>query len=389
MSFHPDIKPRVLKWARDRAGLGVEALVEAFPKYQEWEAGKSSPSMGQLEALARKTGTPLGYFFLQAPPDEELPIPDYRTKGGKSIARPSSDLLTTIFAMQRRQDWVRDLLIEQGVEPLPFVGSADSSMSPGTVAIAIRQELGLEPNWQRRPSEYLNTYVALRQAAEEIGIFVVINGVVGNNTHRPLNPNEFRGFVLSDEYAPLVFVNGRDAKAAQLFTLVHEIAHIWINSDALFGLSYLQPDKSKVERFCNEVAAEFLVPASILAERWNDPSTIAEYEELARTFSVSAAVIARRATGLGLISRDNYFAFYDKYIKHAALKEAAAATRDKEKKKGGNFWNTQNTRIGRRFGRAVVQAVKEGRLRYTDARRLTGLSGKSLVTYAERLGYSI
>ena len=114
MPFQPDIKPDLLEWARERAGLSPEAIEESFPKYQAWVSGASKPTMAQLEALAKKTGAPLGYLFLQSRPEEPLPIPDYRTMDEGAVGRPSADLLDTVYAMQRRQDWLRDYLEEQG-----------------------------------------------------------------------------------------------------------------------------------------------------------------------------------------------------------------------------------------------------------------------------------
>jgi Zn-dependent peptidase ImmA (M78 family) len=209
---------------------------------------------------------------------------------------------------------------------------------------------------------------------------VVVNGIVENNTRRKLDVAEFRGFVLVDDYAPLVFVNGADGKAAQMFTLAHELAHVWLGSSAAFDLRELQPANDRTELACNRVAAEFLVPEAQLRASWPALRRDAEpFQAIARQFKVSSLVGARRALDLQLISKREFLDFYGEYQEDE--RRAAA-----KKPEGGDFYATQNLRIGRRFAQAVVQAASEGRLLYRDAYQLTGLYGKTFASYAESLG---
>jgi Zn-dependent peptidase ImmA (M78 family) len=202
-----------------------------------------------------------------------------------------------------------------------------------------------------------------------------LNGVVGKNTHRKLDPAEFRGFVLIDEYAPLIFVNGADAKAAQMFTLAHELAHLWIGAEGVFNLEETLPADTAIEMFCNKVAAEFLIPAAELTEAWDAASKAAEpFQQLARYFIVSPIVAARRAWDLSLITRVAFFEFYEAY------EEDDRRVRSK-KSDGGDFYATQNTRVGKRFARIVARAAKEGKLLYRDAYALTGLSSVTFDQY--------
>src|SRR5262245_6228966 len=259
-----EVKPELLRWARERSGLAESDLIERFPKYELWETGEASPTMRQLEAYAKKTLTPLGYFFLPEPPEEKLPIPDFRTVRDRGVRRPSPNLLETIHIMQRRQDWMHEYLVEQGASRLPFVGSVTLDSSQRDAARRIREAIGMTAGWAREHARWTDALLALRRATETIGIIVVINGVVANNNKRKLDPDEFRGFVLCDDYAPLVFINGADFKSAQMFTLAHELAHVWLGRDALFDLPELLPPDNQVERFCNGVAAEVLIPATDL-----------------------------------------------------------------------------------------------------------------------------
>ncbi|MBI2516989.1 MAG: ImmA/IrrE family metallo-endopeptidase [Opitutae bacterium] len=373
------VKPELIRWARDRAGLTVAALVERFPRYERWESGEGLPTLHQLEELAKATHAPLGYFFLPEPPTERLPVPDFRTVQDRPVRRPSPDLIETIQIMQRRQSWLRDHLLEEEQPPLPFVGSATVQENPEAVAARVRQQLGLAPDWARHYPTWTEALRGLRQASEAAGVVVTINGVVGNSTRRKLDPEEFRGFVLSDPHAPVVFVNGSDAKAAQMFTLVHELAHLWLGQGGVFSLPGMQPADYAAEIWCNRLAAEFLVPASELSALWPAADVTAEpFQFLARRFKVSPLVTARRALDLRLIGREGFLSFYRHYLEDDRRQAARRSP-------GGDFYLTQEVRIGRRFGEAVVRAAKEGRLLFTEAYRLTGLYGATFDQYAEAL----
>jgi Zn-dependent peptidase ImmA (M78 family) len=373
-SARVEVKPELLRWARERAGLPVDTLQRRFPKLSEWEEGTAQPTLRQLEAFAGVTAAPLGYLFLPEPPHEELPIPDFRTVDDRPMRHPSPNLIDTIFAMQRRQAWLREDRIEAGYERLSFVGSVTAHALPATVANAMRRSLGALTGWADLHTTWTDALAWLRTQAEMIGIVIVTNGIVGNNTHRKLDPEEFRGFVLTDDYAPFVFLNGADGKAAQMFSLAHELAHLWINQAAVFNLREMQPTSDPRERFCNAVAAEFLVPEQELRRAWRDVQGAPQrrFGTLSRRFKVSELVVARRALDTRLITRDTFFRFYRDYRNEV---------RRQAKREGGDFYKNQNYRVGRVFFEAVNRAVKEGRLLYRDAFALTGLRGATFDQY--------
>jgi len=370
------IKPEVLAWARKRAGFEVADLLKPFPKLIEWEQGVSSPTLKQLEALASKLLAPLGYFFLPAPPEEKLPIPDFRSVHDTPIQHPSPDLLETVYSMQRRQAWLRDFIIEQGAERLPFVGSASLRDKPEEVAKNIRATLGINTGWTRTITKWRDAFTSLWLNAEQAGIVIVCNGVVGNNTSRVLDVEEFRGFVLPDSYVPLVFINNADAKAAQMFTLAHELAHIWIGSAGVLNFRDMKPADNETEVFCNAIAAEMLVPQDELAVAWKERRS---FYELASFFKVSPLVIARRLLDLGFINKDDFFGFYNSYISKVRTEKAA------KEAGGGNFYSNCDYRIGRPFAGAIGRAVKSGKLLYHDAYKLTGLQGKTFDKYVLKI----
>lgn len=375
------VNERILRWAMERSCQPEGYLEQKFPKIWNWVKGEIKPTMRELEKLARATSTPFGYFFLSEPPEEQLSIPHFRTTTDNKIHRTSPDLLETVQIMERRQAWMRETMLEEGQERRPFIRSADTKESPHKIAENIRQTLGLEEEWASKQSNWGKALQFLKEAIESIDILVVVNSVVGNNNHRKLDYQEFRGFVLVDEYAPLIFVNGADFKAAQMFTYAHELAHLWFGASAAFDLREMRPAADATEQACNKVAAEFLVPEGNLRRIWTSVKNKSEpFQILAKRFKVSEIVIARRALDLNLIDQSIFFNFYDDYTKRIKNKP-------EQETDGGSFYNTQNYRIGKRFANEIFRSVKEGRLLYRDAYHLTELYGKTFSEYATRLGY--
>lgn len=373
------VKPELLRWARERAGRRPEDFKGNLKKVPEWEEGKAQPTVKQLEDFARATHVPFGYFFLPEPPEERIPIPDLRTVRNEEISHPSPDLLDTLHAMQRRQAWLRENLMECEAEPLEFVRSARLSDDPDAVGREMRRVTGLGDGWAAAVRTWKEAVSELRRAIERMGVMAVINGVVGNNTHRKLNVEEFRGFALCDEYAPLVFVNGADAKSAQMFTLAHELAHIWLGESALTDAGLTTQPSQRIESWCDRAAAEFLVPARDLKSIWREVRyDKSPFEVVSRRFKVSPIVAGRRAMDLRLVDREEFFAFHREYIASERSQRASAG--------GGDFYHNQNSRVGEMFATEVIRAAKGGRVSFKEAYDLTGLHGGAFQEYAHRLG---
>lgn len=374
------VQPEMLQWARERAHLSIEALSGRFQKLPDWESGALQPTFKQLQDFASATHVPFGYLFLPEPPAESLPIPDFRTPANPESDSISPALRDTLYALQRRQAWLRDERLEQGADPLPFVGNARLTDNPTAVGREMRRMAGVNDGWANAVHSWQEAVGRLRQAIEDLGVMAIINGVVGNNTSRPLDVAEFRGFAFSDALAPLIFVNGADAKSAQMFTLAHELAHIWLGGagEGLSGFEQLKPDGGEVETFCDRAAAEFLVPEQVMASAWPEVKREnAPFELLARRFKVSPIVIGRRAMDLKLVERETFFAFYKEYTQ----RERKAQQRTQ----GGDFYRNQNSRVGRLFTTEVVRAAREGRIGYKKAYELTGLRGGTFQEYTRKL----
>lgn len=359
----------MLRWALDRAKLVPEDLVGQFPKIGDWLSDEADPTLKQLEAYAKKTHTPIGYFFLSQPPVEDVPIPDFRTIGSEGMRRPSPNLLDTIYVCQQRQDWYRDFARSTREPPRGFVGSASTSDDPISTAAHIRDELEFDLPQRAGMSTWTGALRATIRQAEEGGILAMVNGVVGNNNWRKLDPQEFRGFALSDDFAPLVFINGADTKAAQMFTLAHEVAHIWLGRTALSDAQASSKPEHTVERWCNQVAAEILVPLESLEGEYRPDARLQdEMERLAREYKVSTLVILRRIHDAGGLTEDRMWDAYDR-----ELSRLQRLSRERGGG-GGNFYNTLTSRVGQRFAGTLVESTLEGQTLRRDALRLLGIS---------------
>ncbi|MDR1581801.1 MAG: ImmA/IrrE family metallo-endopeptidase [Prevotellaceae bacterium] len=376
MPLYVDVKPELLQWAINRSQLSASG--SGLP-CEQWIRQDKKPTLRQLEEFAKKFMVPLGYLFLSTPPEETFPLADFRTLDNASPSRPSPNLLDTIYSMQEKQEWMRERQLQDEVPPLSFIGSLKKTSDEKQDAEDIRKQLNLTEQWTNNSTED-NHLKVLRKSVDDLGILVFFNGIVGNNTRRPLDREEFRGFVLTDSYAPLIFVNRNDTLTAQLFTLAHELVHLALGKESgVFNLPYFGVEGKDVEHYCNAVAAELLVPSSLFLKKWTHVDDI---ETLAKTFGVSKAVIARRALDLHLIKRNVFFDIYGKLQNEwEFLKEK----NKNEKKKGGHFYHTTNVRLSRRFSRAVIDAADTGDLLQRDAYKLLGLNEHTFTEFAKKV----
>ena len=372
------VEPDLLRWARERAGYEAEALTGRFPKLEDWERGEVKPTLKQLEAFAKATRTPVGFFFLADPPVERMPIPDFRTVANVHVGHPSPDLLDTVYLCQQRQDWYRDFARSMHEPALDFVGSVRLQDDLIEVATTMRHSLGLDLEERRRLSTWTDALRRFIDQADALGVLVMVSGVVGSNNRRGLDPQEFRGFALTDSLAPLVFVNGADTKAAQMFTLAHELAHLWLGQSAVSDAEARAAPDQEVERWCNRVAAELLVPLSALRDELDERADLRdELQRLARRFKVSTLVILRRIHDAGQLAHDELWAAYDTEL---------ARLRAMPRGSGGDFYLTLGARVSKRFARALVASTLEGRTAFTETFRMLGL--KKVATFYE-LGRSL
>lgn len=374
MTVRVPVAPAVLGWALDVGRADPDAVREKYA-VDAWIAGERQPTLKQLQDFAGTTGVGFGYLLLPKPPEWELPIPDFR-EGFDGRRPPSADLIAVISLAESRQEWYRDYAIGMGVTDLDFVGSA-RDLDPDHAAAVIRHALAFEVD--ERPGSTTDVRKALLQGFEDLGGLTTVTSMVGNATNRLLDPDEFRGFALVDPIAPLVFVNANQTLNGQIFTLVHEFAHVWRGASGIGDADPGRDGTSDVERWCNAVASEILVPSEILAAEYaavGDRDLSAMLDKLARRFVCGTLVVLQALHRSGIRVFTNFDDIYAAEVERLrGIQEA------RDEPSGGNYYNNQPFRIGERLSRAIVSSTLEGRTTIEEAMRL--MSMRSLSTFDE------
>lgn len=374
----------ILSWARQRAEISPGELANAInvneEKYLGWESGEKHPTFRQAQILAKKLFIPFGYLFLPEIPALTPQIADLRTVRDEQRNQFSLEFQDILNDAQRKQNWYKELLLNEGAQPLEFIGRFSVTSSFYEVARDIEQTLGVNQEFRTGCTSWENFLSKFIEKAEENGILILRNGVVGNNNRRKLSVNEFRGFVLSDPIAPLIFINNNDAQSAKIFTLAHELAHLWINESGVSNVDPVTssaPNYNRIEKFCNKVAAELLVPEDAFIESWsNDASLQENLINLSRHFRVSNLVILIRAKTLGKITPQ---VFSEEYPKHLVFRDASQNS-------SGNFNNTLPVRNSKLLTRTILNSTLEGRTLYREAARLLGVKVSTINSLATNLG---
>jgi Zn-dependent peptidase ImmA (M78 family) len=349
---------------------------------QAWERG-AHPTFNQAETLAKKLRIPFGYLFLSKRPADDIPIPDLRTETGQRPEHPSLNFIDIVQSTLLKQQWYSDYLQQVNSPKLQFVGGVRIGMDVARTAGEMRKWLGINHKMRERCVSWEQFKTEFVRQAEAIGIVVMRSGVAWANTRR-LAVREFRGFAIVDPFAPVVFINSRDAKSAQIFTLAHELVHIWLGES---GVSNPDPRKrsteelNRIEKFCNRVAAELLVPSAGVSQQWSPQQTLDQnVQRLVRVYRVSRYVVARQVYELDKIGRDEYLDYLDQNQSLWKPKEDAS-----DEESGGNFYVTFFARNGLNLVAGVVRALSENRITYRDASRLLSTKAAILRKIADRL----
>ncbi|MGH1511297.1 ImmA/IrrE family metallo-endopeptidase [Ralstonia solanacearum] len=360
----------VLDWAAAKAGETLLSFAEDVAKREKDRAliANGRLTIPQAEKLAKRARIPFGHLFLSKPPAIERPrIPDLRQL--QSAAPLSDDFYETLEDVLAKQQWFAEYLVEVGAADLPFVGrfGADAKKNADDIADDIRRELGISDDDRRKSSDASSYFSTLSAKAEARGVLVFKTSYVKANTRRPISEKEFRGFAVAHKLVPLVFVNGRDAEVAAVFTLMHELAHIWLGITGVSDVTPIQFD-NPMERLCNRVAANLLVPMDAFMRRWSGPQDV---DNLAKYFRVSKLVIARRALDKKLIDQ----AFYD----------GIAANSQRAKSTGKpTALVTIPIRNSKRFTRTIVANAMSGQTLLRDAASLLNVRPDTVVALAGR-----
>lgn len=373
-----NINPEMLIWARERSGCSVSQFAKKMGKPEErlleWETGQRLMTFKQALAFAEKAYIPFGYLFLPKPPVEELPLPDLRTIDGQGVRRPSAELLDLIKLMLQRQEWYKDYLQQQLVEPSTIVGSFSNNYDVLAIVADMRLKLDVPEHPNRGSWE--DYYRDLVGRIEALGILVMRQGDLGHFT-RPLQVSEFRGFAIADSYAPMIFVNHADAPGARLFTLIHELCHIWIGQSGVSDGDAQTHRREEV--LCNAVAAEFLVPEQEFmglwksdVENWRDNLSVLESH-----FHVSKWALARRALTCDYITQEEYVGY---------IADEKEAYKNRESSGGGpTYYVTKKAQISQNFSRAVVSQALSGQMLLREAAQLLSMKPSNISNFAKEL----
>ena len=385
MKVDVQVSKDILEWVMGRVHM-EDLPSKVTQRLLQWYSGEKTPTFNQIEETSKATGIPLGYFFLATPPIESLPLLDYRTVDSLELERPSRNLIDTIHNMEQVQDWTKDQLISEGAEPLDFVSSMSENTAASEFVAYIRSILGLTIDWFAYSKSADESFKLIRNKISDAGVIVMMNGIVGNNTHRSLAIDEFRAFAVVDKYAPLIFINSNDSTSGKLFSLLHEFVHILMGKNSFFNDRYSAHGQvSNAERICNTVAAELLAPDELFIQKWNEATAETDKETAISTvqkyFKCGITVIARKALDHGFITKQLY----------AKISQLAVHLYNEHRKKakqnpGGNFYATSASRIDQRFFRMLVGSVAEGKTLYSDAFRLTNTNRSTFHELREQVG---
>ncbi len=380
-----DIAPEMLNWIIKKAQY-EHINSTTFDMLLKWQSGEKVPTFNQIEKISKKTNIPFGYFFLKTPPQEKCSIVDYRTVDSLSLQEPSRNLIDTLDAMAEIQEWMREYLKDNGFRPLDFIGKYNKEPKVMLIVDSIRHTLNLDIEWFRDNKTPTDSFSYIRKRCEDVGILVMVNGVVGQNTHRKLDLSEFRAFTLVDNYAPLIFINTNDSITGKLFSLLHELAHIWIGIDSLFNVQEngMLPVKP-IEQICNAVAADILAPNELFIEKWTelDGTNLDKVTELSKSFRCSKSVITRKALQNNFITKRDYDSIIaDIITQYQIWKDEQNGKRSA----GGDYYKTMSSRLDHRFLKALENSVKEGKIQYTEAYRMTNTNRTTFSNLINEIG---
>jgi Zn-dependent peptidase ImmA (M78 family) len=378
------INPRMLAWARENCHLALDQLGFPPERVAEWESGQQFPTVAQAEVLATKLQVPFLALFLSNPPGgESLPIPDKRTLKDGSRGKLSANFRDALKGAIVKQDWYREQFSGQKAPISLTRFSIEDAIED--VAAFVRRALRINEELRRQCRNWEEFLLRIIENAENAGVIVLRSGFVRSATKRRLSVDEFRGFALADPVAPLIFVNANDTTTAQIFTVAHELVHIVLEQSAISNPSPTRgasAERSALEKFCNKVAAEVLVPQDMFLRAWRrDFSNEENLARIVRFFRVSNLVALRRAHDLNKIPSDYFFRSAKLDYERFRRQKEEEEERRKERTGGPNIFTTLATRNSARFTTALITELRGGRVAYTDAAKLLALKIPALESY--------
>lgn len=375
------VKKDIYKWAIQESQRDFEEIEDKFPRIEDWISGEAEPTFRQLENLAKFLRVALGYMFLDTPPETSVIESEFRTIDNK-ISNISKNLQDTLFNMGRKQTWISEYRQDNGWDKvIPEEFENLNLKNKELFSEKAKEFIELDEFWYKEFTNTREAYNYLRSKLEEKEILVMQNGIVAANTHRSLDINEFRGFMLYDKVAPLIFINSKDSQAGKIFTLIHESIHILIEEEGIFIEEDLQ-SKNTHERAINEVTAEFLMPKAHILKEWNESEqAISQIEKLSRMFHVSKFALTIRLKEFNLVTQDTINEVKTMMQEDLENRREAAPS-------GGNYHATYKSRYSESFVNTVIEGAESGDISYTYAFNLLDAKAKKYDQLKEELiGY--
>ncbi len=380
-----NVNPAILNWVMQKVQVesANSSVIEMITK---WISGEKAPTFNQIETVSKKTNIPFGYFFLDKPPMEDCRIVNFRTVDSINIQNPSRNLIDIVDSMSSVQEWMAEYNKDNGASEYTFVGSLKITDDVISAANTVREELNLSLNWFENLRNAKEAFNSLRNSITNLGVIVMMNGIVGNNTHRTLSVSEFRAFTLVDPYAPLIFINSRDTDNGKLFSLLHELVHVWIGKDDFYNDTHGVSQKvSKEEQFCNAVAAEILVPNSMFLNEWSKQSGNSEtiIYTLENKFICSRFTLLIKAFNTGKIEKNEFHKLLNLFKEQF---EVIQSQKQNKKSGGGDFYRTLSNKWDRKFIQALYASAQSGRTQYRDVYLLTNTTGTTFHELIRKVG---
>lgn len=376
------MNPQILRWARETAGLSLEqgasaiGLSDAYGKkaaerLAEIEAGADQPSHSQLSRMAKAYRRSLLVFYLSSPPRAGDRGRDFRKVRDSQRLPYDANLDALLRDVKSRQDLVSSVLEDLESDPVQFVGSTDMTIPVASLAQTITNTIGFSLDDFRTAKSPDHAFAYLRSRIESNGVFVLLIGDLGSH-HSKISPDVFRGFAIADKRAPFAVVNDQDAPAARSFTVVHELVHIWLGNT---GISGGATTANRIEQYCNDVAAEVLLPSADL-----NPPALNNLDEMlayvsgeAQKFNLSRAMIAYRLFRRGSIAATEYHVLAERLQEQWLEHKARTAAKQRESEAGPSYYVVRRNKLGPALLDLMRRSLSEGAITYTKAGRVLGV----------------
>jgi Zn-dependent peptidase ImmA (M78 family) len=378
-----DVKPEILHWVQENTGTVLDG--EWSDRINKWVTNEKKPTLNQLKNLSKKAQVPFGYFFLESTPKENLPLLKYRTVDNVYIEKPSRNLIDTIHDMELKQSWLSDYREKNDYPASPFscgykMISNLTHKNDEQIASEIMRSLGIKSGWNVG-FKNREGFKFLRKKLNRVGVIVMFSGMVGNNTRRLLSQSEFRAFALNDTFAPLIFINSNDSYNAMLFSLVHELTHIWYGTSELYNDDFKEEQQIldlKNEQKINHISEAIIFPKLLFTDEWQQQSgekIIDKIIAVAKHFNASPLSTGIRAFHLDLIEQNSIDQLKKELDRDYQYKKN---NKEGQKDNGGpTFYITKATQIDSSFTKDIKRGVIGGELEFNKAFELLGVKNST------------